>query len=67
MTGSPRPWKKRRHIVTEAVFASKQVEELAEVVGRTVLTFVFAEVSGLSKYFLVSDRPGYARNRKSEK
>jgi hypothetical protein len=53
--------------VTEAVFASKQVEELAEVVGRTVLTFVFAEVSGLSKYFLVSDRPGYARNRKSEK
>jgi hypothetical protein len=57
----------RRHIVAEAILASKQIEELTQVERRTFFTFVFAEVSRLSKDFLMSDSPGYTCNRQPEK
>jgi hypothetical protein len=57
---------KGRYIVAEAILASEEIEEFAQVEWCTVLTFVFAEVSGLSKDFLMSDSPGDACSCKAE-
>jgi hypothetical protein len=59
--------KQCRHIVAEAILASKQIEEFTQVERRTVFTLVFAEVSRLSKDLLMGDSPGYTCGRKAEK
>jgi hypothetical protein len=54
--------------MAEAIFAGKQIKKLAGSERFTLLTFVYTEFPGLTKYFFVRDSPGDAsdRNRKNE-
>lgn len=47
----------RRHIVTEAVFACKEIEKFPHQKRPASFALLLAVLSGLSKYFFVSDRP----------
>jgi hypothetical protein len=58
--------KKCRDVVAEAIFTSKQVEELAQVQWLTVFAFVFTELSRLPKDFFMRNRPRNAGDRKTQ-
>lgn len=52
--------------MTEAVFASEQVEELSLKQGRADLALLVAPFPWLPENFLVRYCPGDARNRKTQ-
>jgi hypothetical protein len=53
--------------VAEAIFAGKQIEELTQIERSAALTFISAEVPGLSKHLLMSDSPRDTGSCKTEK
>jgi hypothetical protein len=55
-----------RHVVTETVLASKQVEELSAVRGTIIRALALAILARFAEHFFVSDRPCDRRNGERE-
>jgi hypothetical protein len=56
----------RRYVVAETVLTSEQIEKLALIESRAMLTLVLAILTRFSKDVLMCDRPRNARDSKAQ-